>query len=166
MVSSVGRYVIARESNIVRVDFNRNRSGAGAPEGRSRRPPWAFRALRNRHMYGACLTGIFRQMPRRATSTSFRPGQSGNPNGRPRILADVQTAARVYSAEAIETLARIMRNPNAPAATQIAAACALLDRGFGKPLQTVESTNQNINYVMSDQPMTEEEWAAERVTEH
>jgi hypothetical protein len=59
-----------------------------------------------------------------------------------------------------------MRNPNAPAATQIAAACALLDRGFGKPLQTVESTNQNINYVMSDQPMTEEEWAAERVTEH
>lgn len=29
-----------------------------------------------------------------------------------------------------------------------------------------ENTNQNVNYVMSDQPMTDEEWAVDRVTEH
>jgi hypothetical protein len=105
-------------------------------------------------------------MPRRATSTSFRPGQSGNPSGRPKVVADVQNAAREHSADAIKTLSDIMNNPKAPAAARIAAASALLDRGYGKPLQTVDANNTNVNYVVSDQPMTEEEWAAERVTEH
>jgi hypothetical protein len=105
-------------------------------------------------------------MPRRANSTSFRPGQSGNPNGRPKVVADVQNAAREHSGEAIETLAGIMRDPKAPAAARTSAACALLDRGYGKPLQTVDANNTNVNYVVSDQPMTEEEWVAERVTEH
>ena len=105
-------------------------------------------------------------MPIRANSTSFRPGQSGNPNGRPKVVADVQNAAREHSGEAIETLAQIMCDPKAPAAARIAAASALLDRGYGKPLQTVDANNTNVNYVLSDQPMTEEEWAAERVTEH
>ena len=102
-------------------------------------------------------------MPRRANSTSFRPGQSGNPNGRPRVLADVQNAARDYSTAAIETLARIMRNPKAPAAARISAACALLDRGYGKTSQAIETTNPNAVYVISDRPMTEEEWV-EHVT--
>jgi len=105
-------------------------------------------------------------MPRRATSTSFKPGQSGNPNGRPKVLADVQNAAREHSSEAIETLAQIMRNPRAPATARIAAASALLDRGYGRPLQTVDANNTNVNYVVSDQPMTEEEWAERYVTEH
>jgi hypothetical protein len=103
-----------------------------------------------------CLTGNIRQMARRATSTSFKPGQSGNPNGRPRVLADVQNAAREHSAEALETLAQIMRNPKAPAAARISAACALLDRGYGKPPQTVDANNTNVNYVVSDQPMSED----------
>jgi hypothetical protein len=81
-------------------------------------------------------------------------------------VADVQNAAREHSSEAIETLAGIMRNPKAPAAARISAASALLDRGYGKPLQTVDANNTNVNYVVSDQPMTEEEWVAERVTEH
>jgi hypothetical protein len=103
-------------------------------------------------------------MPRRANRTSFRPGQSGNPNGRPRVLADVQNVARDYSTEAIETLAGIMRNPKAPAAARISAACALLDRGYGKPSQSIEATNNNVTYLISDQPLTEEEWAAKHVT--
>jgi hypothetical protein len=41
-----------------------------------------------------------------------------------------------------------------------------LDRGQGKPPQTIDATNTNVNYAVSDQPMTEEEWVAERVTEH
>ena len=105
-------------------------------------------------------------MPRRANSTSFRPGQSGNPNGRPRVLADVQNAARDHSSEAIETLARIMRDPKAPAAARTSAACALLDRGYGKPLQTVHSENENVHYAVSDKPMSDEEWTETFVTEH
>jgi hypothetical protein len=29
-----------------------------------------------------------------------------------------------------------------------------------------EQKNSNVNYVVFDQPVTEEEWVAERVTEH
>jgi hypothetical protein len=105
-------------------------------------------------------------MPRRTNSGSFQPGSSGNPGGRPKVLADVQEVARAYSKDAIKTLASIMNNAKAPAAARITAASVLLDRGYGKPLQTVHSENNNVNYIVSDQPMTEEEWVAERVTEH
>src|SRR5262249_34005574 len=37
----------------------------------------------------------------------FKPGQSGNPGGRPRVLGDVQELARQKSPEAINTLSNI-----------------------------------------------------------
>ncbi len=65
----------------------------------------------------------------------FQRGQSGNPGGRPKIVAGVRELARQHAKEAIGTLAGIMRDPRAPAAARIAAANALLDRGWGKPDQ-------------------------------
>ena len=96
----------------------------------------------------------------------FKPGQSGNPGGRPKALKDIQAAARKYCGEAIQTLARIARDPEAPEAAQIAASTALLDRGYGKALQTIDALNTNVNYAVGEQPMTEDEWAEQRVTEH
>jgi uncharacterized protein DUF5681 len=113
-----------------------------------------------------CKIAEGQTIPRTANNGSFQSGVSGNPGGRPKKLADIQEAAQEHSVDAIRTLASIMNNAKTPPAARIAAASALLDRGFGKPLQMVESHNSNVNYVMSDQPMTEEEWAAERVTEH
>jgi Family of unknown function (DUF5681) len=63
----------------------------------------------------------------------FPKGVSGNPGGRPKELGDVQELARQKSSEAIETLSNIVRNEKAPPAARVAAANALLDRGFGKP---------------------------------
>ena len=97
---------------------------------------------------------------------TFKPGQSGNPGGRPKALKDIQKAARAHSADALKTLARIATDPKAPEAAQIAASTALLDRGFGKPLQSIDALNTNVNYAVGEQPMTEEEWADQRVTEH
>jgi len=68
----------------------------------------------------------------------FQPGQSGNPGGRPKALKEVEEAARSHTAEAISTLAAICNNNDAPDAARIAAATALLDRGWGKPRQPTE----------------------------
>jgi hypothetical protein len=72
----------------------------------------------------------------------FPKGQSGNPGGRPRELRDVIELARSHSADAIATLAKIMRNEQAPPAARLGAAAALLDRGYGKPCQSVDLTFQ------------------------
>lgn len=60
-------------------------------------------------------------------------GQSGNPGGRAKLVGHVREAAKQYTAEAIETLAAIMRDGGAPHASRAAAAQALLDRAWGKP---------------------------------
>lgn len=72
----------------------------------------------------------------------FQPGQSGNPGGRPKALKAVEDAARTHTEEAIATLAAICRNKDAPEAARVAAANALLDRGWGKPRQPTEAINQ------------------------
>ena len=71
---------------------------------------------------------------------TFQPGQSGNPGGRRRKSDDdrkVEELARAYGVEAIKTLASIMRSAKAPASARSAAAQAVLDRGFGRPLQSI-----------------------------
>jgi hypothetical protein len=63
-----------------------------------------------------------------------------------------QTAA-LLAAEAIEALATIMRNPEAPAAARIKAASAILDRGLGKVTQQVEITQSGLGD-LSDEELT------------
>jgi Family of unknown function (DUF5681) len=91
-------------------------------------------------------------------STSFKPGQSGNPHGRPkrpetiearRVQADVKSAARELTPVAMGTLEKAMTDHKAPWAAKIAAAIAVLDRGWGKPTQAVEA-NVNIFDQMTD----------------
>lgn len=65
----------------------------------------------------------------------FRPGQSGNPGGRPKALREVMDLARAKTEAAVETLAGIMADGSAPPAARVSAAIALLDRGWGRPVQ-------------------------------
>ena len=71
------------------------------------------------------------------THTTWAKGQSGNPGGRPRILEAVSDIARESTTLAIETLRSIAADTDAPHAARVSAAKALLDRGWGKPLQGV-----------------------------
>jgi hypothetical protein len=66
----------------------------------------------------------------------FKKGQSGNPSGRPND-SGLKELCRARTAKAVQTLAEIMANKKSPAAARVAAACALLDRGYGKPAQAI-----------------------------
>jgi hypothetical protein len=68
----------------------------------------------------------------------WKPGQSGNPSGRSREIAAVETLARSHSKEAIEKLVAIMRGKNVKEARL--AAEAILDRGLGKAAVAVNLT--------------------------
>ena len=62
----------------------------------------------------------------------FEKGQSGNPGGRPKVVAEVRELARQRAPEAIAALVKVMTEGKSEAA-RVAAANSLLDRGWGKP---------------------------------
>ena len=66
----------------------------------------------------------------------WKKGESGNPGGRPKELKGLQELAREYSPRALQTLAHIAENGENEGA-RVAASVALLDRGWGKPLQQI-----------------------------
>lgn len=83
-----------------------------------------------------------------ANSTTFKPGQSGNPSGRPRLIEtpsgrSLRELAREHTMEAMETLIAIALDDQAPAPARISAASAILDRGYGKPTLTVGDEDGN-----------------------
>lgn len=83
-------------------------------------------------------------------------GQSGNPGGRPRDLKEVTLIARQHGADAIRALVRVMSSKKSPPAAIAVAANSLLDRGFGKPTQTI-----NANVSILDRLSYEEQRALE-----
>jgi len=100
----------------------------------------------------------------RARGRPFTRGQSGNPGGRPikpktielrKLEHDVRMFARDRGAEAVDKLVALMRGVITveidrkpveivvPPMAQLAAANALLDRGYGRPHQSVEMTGKD-----------------------
>ena len=66
---------------------------------------------------------------------------SPNPRGRPKqpkTVAEVRALAQEKTAAMIEVLGRVALNPKAPFAARVAAASSILDRGWGKPHQSMD----------------------------
>jgi hypothetical protein len=74
---------------------------------------------------------------RRVVGRPFPKGQTGNAGGRPKAEHDVVAIAREKGPDAIRTLAEIMLNTKASDNARVGAANSLLERGFGKPTQTI-----------------------------
>ena len=78
-----------------------------------------------------------------------RPG-AGRPKGAAnKATVVVKEAAQAFTADAISTLAEIMRSTEHPAAARVSAANALLDRGHGKPKQPLTGGEDDDNPIRS-----------------
>lgn len=56
---------------------------------------------------------------------------------------ELRSLARTHTEAAIRTLKAIMNQPKSPAAARVAAAQALLDRGWGKATQPISGDAEN-----------------------
>jgi hypothetical protein len=77
--------------------------------------------------------------------SQFRPGQSGNPGGRPKGERSVREIAQQHTTAAMETLVHVMRTGKN--SERVQAATTLLDRGWGKPNQSIEMTRPQLSLV-------------------
>ncbi len=82
-----------------------------------------------------------RKTERKAPGTAFKPGQSGNPGGRPkRTPAEkaeqlaLEAACRAKTKEALDTILLLMRTADRDS-VKLAAAQFVLERGWGKAVQ-------------------------------
>lgn len=74
---------------------------------------------------------------RKAPPKAFKPGQSGNPGGRPKKTAqelDLIAACKAKTPEALDVIVHIMMNSDKDA-VRLSAAQSIIERGYGKPVQ-------------------------------
>lgn len=69
---------------------------------------------------------------------TWKKGESGNPSGRPKVVKEVRDLARKHGSDAIDRLVELMRDTDKRVAVQ--ACVALLDRGYGRPPQSLDMT--------------------------
>ncbi len=66
----------------------------------------------------------------------FKASQSGNPSGRPKVVGEIRDLARRHGKFAIAKLVELAKSDNPRVA--VAACSELLDRGYGRPAQSIE----------------------------
>ena len=68
----------------------------------------------------------------------FKPGNSANPGGRPKGLAELVRRETKDGAELVRFMLGVLRGRKQPLRYRLEAATWLADRGFGKALQQME----------------------------
>lgn len=100
-----------------------------------------------------------------ATRGGARPGAGRKPGKVGRAKRELAEVAKGHAEAALRVLVSIAENGEAPAAARVTAATAILDRGYGRPRQSVEveadvtmtSMPKVIEFVTPDVPDDESE---------
>jgi hypothetical protein len=79
----------------------------------------------------------------------FKTGKRGNPGGWPRQLASVMHEARRHTFEAIHTLLKLMRAAESES-VRLRAAEAILNRGWGLPIQALQLDGRFLTKKLTD----------------
>jgi hypothetical protein len=74
---------------------------------------------------------------------AFVKGKSGNPGGRPKAVKEIVDLCRELTPLGIKRMKAILESETAAPAAQVAAFTAVMDRGWGKPMQAVEHSGPN-----------------------
>lgn len=99
---------------------------------------------------------------RKAPKTAFNPGRSGNPGGRPKKTQqefELVAACKAKAPEALAVLMEIMSNGENEK-NRMTAAQAIIERGFGKPVQPTDNLVTVTELPPKRPKMTREEWLA------
>lgn len=81
----------------------------------------------------------------------YKPGESGNPGGKPKVPVHVRELARAYTEDAVKALVKCLKVKG----ERVAAANTLLAYGYGKPATTV-----NLRVITSIADLSTEELEA------
>ena len=68
---------------------------------------------------------------------TFRPGESGNPGGRPRAVAAIRDLVQAKGPDLVERLMTMALADETEDRVRIEAIKVLLDRGYGRPPQPI-----------------------------
>ena len=82
-------------------------------------------------------------MKKAPTPASFKPGQSGNPSGRPKRTKeelDLIAACKERAPQALDVLMEVMTNGENER-NRITAAVTIIERAYGKPVQATLTGN-------------------------
>jgi predicted nucleic acid-binding Zn ribbon protein len=95
----------------------------------------------------------------RVRGRPFRPGQSGNPGGRPKGLVETIRASTQDGQELVQFMLQLFRGEmkGARMRDRMEAATWLCDRGFGKPAQAIEALHEQKVAVLDLRSMTDDQ---------
>lgn len=99
----------------------------------------------------------------RGAGNRFLPGQSGNPGGRPRLVAEVRELAREHAPAALMRLVELMQSDDERVA--IVACREVLDRAYGRPVPMPPETPSALSHEQALDALAGAEAFTQRIAE-